>query len=534
MLPGCEPWPDELVERYRRDGYWRGETLAGLIGAWSADHGERTALVAGSDVWSYRRLATRVNRQATGLRQLGIRAGDRVIVQLPNIPEFVSVSLALFQIGALPVFALPSHRRSEIGYLAQHAEAAAYVIPDTFQGFDYLALAREVRAVAPTLRHVIVAGEPEEFLALESVDGEPAALPPPDPRDVAFFLLSGGTTGLPKLIPRTHDDYAYQLRATAEALGVDERSVYLAALPAAHNAALGCPGVLGTLKAGGTVVLAPSASPDAAFPLIERHGVTFTTLMPPFVLLWLDLADVFGADLSSVLLQVGGAKFPAEVARLVRPVLGAPLTHWFGMAEGLLTYTRLDDPEDVVIHTSGRPLAPADEIRVVDEEGRDVAPGEVGELLTRGPYTLRGYYRAPEHNARAFTADGYFRSGDLVRLTPDGNMIVEGRIKDVVNRGGEKVSAEEIEDHLLAHPGIRNAAVVAMADAAMGEKTCAFIVPRAGPLERHTLNAFLRERGLADYKLIDRLDLVDALPSTAVGKVNKAELRRMTAGSPTS
>jgi 2,3-dihydroxybenzoate-AMP ligase len=128
--------------------------------------------------------------------------------------------------------------------------------------------------------------------------------------------------------------------------------------------------------------------------------------------------------------------------------------------------------------------------------------------------------------------DGYFRSGDLVRLTADGNMIVEGRIKDVVNRGGEKVSAEEIEDHLLAHPGIRNAAVVAMAHAAMGEKTCAFVVPRAGPLERHTLNAFLRERGLADYKLIGRLDLVDALPSTAVGKVNKAELRRMTAGSP--
>jgi 2,3-dihydroxybenzoate-AMP ligase len=204
------------------------------------------------------------------------------------------------------------------------------------------------------------------------------------------------------------------------------------------------------------------------------------------------------------------------------------------MAEGLLTYTRLDDPEDVVVHTSGRPLAPADELRVVDGDGRDVAPGEVGELLTRGPYTLRGYYGAPEHNARAFTADGYFRSGDLVRLTPDGNMIVEGRIKDVVNRGGEKVSAEEIEDHLLAHPGIRNAAVVAMADAGMGEKTCAFVVPRAGPLERHTLNAFLRERGLAEYKLIDRLDLVEALPSTAVGKVNKAELRRMTAGSPRS
>jgi 2,3-dihydroxybenzoate---[aryl-carrier protein] ligase len=165
MLPGCQPWPDELAERYRREEYWRGETLAGLIGVWSADHGERTALVAGRDVWSYRRLAVRADRLATGLRQLGIRAGDRVIVQLPNIPEFVAISLALFRIGGLPVFALPSHRRSEIGYLAQRAEAAAYVIPDAFQGFDYLALAREVRAVAPTLRHVLVAGEPEEFVA---------------------------------------------------------------------------------------------------------------------------------------------------------------------------------------------------------------------------------------------------------------------------------------------------------------------------------------------------------------------------------
>jgi 2,3-dihydroxybenzoate-AMP ligase len=279
--------------------------------------------------------------------------------------------------------------------------------------------------------------------------------------------------------------------------------------------------------AGGTVVLSPTPSPEDAFALIEREKVTVTAVVPPIALLWLDAVEWEEADLSSLrLLQVGGSKLGAEPAARVRPALGCTLQQVFGMAEGLLNYTRLDDPSELVVGTQGRPLSPADEIRVVDEDGHDVAPGATGELLTRGPYTLRGYYRAPGHNARTFTDDGYYRTGDLVRVLPTGHLVVEGRAKDQINRGGDKISAEELENHILAHPGVHDAAVVGMPDATMGERTCAYLVPRGQAPTHRELTAFLTERGVAAYKLPDRVEIVDAFPRTSVGKIDKKALGR--------
>jgi 2,3-dihydroxybenzoate-AMP ligase len=534
MIDGCVPWPDEFAALYRENGYWAGRPLGDLLLASAARNADRTAVVCGDRRLSYRELADEVDRLAGGLRRLGVGSRDRVVVQLPNITEFVTLTFALFRIGAIPVLALPGHRASEILHLCRHAEAVAYVVPAKFHGFDYLPLARAVADAVPGLKHVVVVGESSEFTPFSSVRATPARLDPVDPGEVALFLLSGGTTGMPKLIPRTHDDYAYNALACATALGVDERGVYLAANPVAHNAALGCPGVLGTLLVGGTAVLASSPSPDEVFPLIEREGVTLTTLVPPLVKLWMDAAPRAGVDLSGLLLQVGSSKFGPEMARRARAVLGCRLTQWFGVGEGLLTYTRLDDPDDVVLATEGRPLCPADEIRVVDENGADVPAGQAGELLTRGPYTIRGYYRAPEQNARSFTPDGYFRTGDLVRLTATGELVVSGRVKDIINRGGDKVSAEELEDHLITHPDVRDAAVVGLADPTLGERTCAFLIPADGARPRRTaITAFLRELGLATYKLPDQVELVESFPHTAVGKVDKNALRDSAAGTAT-
>ncbi|GAA3410866.1 hypothetical protein GCM10018952_17160 [Streptosporangium vulgare] len=194
------------------------------------------------------------------------------------------------------------------------------------------------------------------------------------------------------------------------------------------------------------------------------------------------------------------------------------------MAEGLLNYTRLDDPRELVDTTQGRPLSPADEILVVDSDGAEVAPGEVGELLTRGPYTLRGYYRAPEHNARSFTPDGFYRTGDLVRVLPSGHLVVEGRDKDQINRGGDKISAEELENHLLAHPAVHDAAVVGTPDPVMGERTCAFLIVRDQAPTLREIKQFLKERGVAGYKWPDRIELVETFPRTPVGKISKKEL----------
>ncbi|MGH3905202.1 MAG: (2,3-dihydroxybenzoyl)adenylate synthase [Pseudonocardiaceae bacterium] len=536
LLEGCEPWPEDFVQRYRAEGYWRDETLGVLLRTWAQRSGQATALVDGEQQISYAELDRRVDSTAAGLRDLGISPSDRVVVQLPNVAEFVIVLFALIRCQAVPVLALPAHRRTEVEHFVAVSEAVGYVIPAMFGGFDYRTLAAEVMSRSPSLRHVLVAGEAGAFTELAQVSGEWApdpALPPPDPAAVAVLLISGGTTGKPKLIPRTHRDYAYLARASAEVCEFTADDVYLACLPVAHNFPLACPGVLGTLGAGGTVVMSPAPSPDVAFALIERERVTVTSLVPPLVRLWLDMAEWASADWSSLrLLQVGGAKLDEQLARKVQPVLGGRLQQGFGMAEGLLSYTRPEDSDDLVVGTQGRPISPADEVRVVDHRGTDVAPGEVGELWTRGPYTLRGYYRAPEHNATVFSPDGFFRTGDLVRQLPSGHLVIEGRLKDVVNRGGEKVAAGELEEHLLAYPTVAQAAVVGVPDETLGELVCAVIrlapgTERAPRLKE--LQSFVLGRGLARYKLPDKLVTFDDFPVTAVGKIDKWELiRRIT------
>ncbi|CNF96123.1 bifunctional enzyme MbtA: salicyl-AMP ligase [Mycobacterium tuberculosis] len=517
-MDGFTPWPPDLEARYKAEGYWTDRLLGDVL----RGDPSRTALVAGADRLTYAELDVRAARAAAGFLSLGLRRGDRIVVQLPNTTSFVVTFLALARIGAAPVLALPAHRESEIRYLCELSEARAYISADRDGDFDYRAMARTL-----PVEHIIVDGEPEEFTALSAIDADPVTIEGPAPTDIGVFLLSGGTTGLPKLIPRTHRDYVYNLEASAEVCGFTSSTVYLVVLPAAHNFALACPGILGVFATGGTVVLSPSGSPDEAFPLIERERATVCAVVPPIALLWLEAATWQDEDISSLeLLQVGGAKFAAERAAEVPGTLGCQVQQVFGMAEGLLNYTRLDDPADLVEQTQGRPLSPADEIRIVDANGEPVAPGEVGELLTRGPYTLRGYYRAPEHNARSFTPDGFYCTGDLVRQLPSGHLIVEGREKDQINRGGDKISAEELENHLLAHPAVHDAAVVGIPDPLMGERTCAFLVIRDGAKAPALpeIKEFLRTRGLAAYKFPDRLEESGIFPRTPVGKISKKTL----------
>jgi 2,3-dihydroxybenzoate-AMP ligase len=225
-------------------------------------------------------------------------------------------------------------------------------------------------------------------------------------------------------------------------------------------------------------------------------------------------------------LQVGGARLADELARRVGPLLGATLQQVFGMAEGLLNYTRLDDPDKVICGTQGRPLSQGDEVRIVDAAGNDLPDGTAGALLTRGPYTPRGYYRAPEQNARAFTADGWYASGDVVRRRPDGNLVVEGRDKDMINRAGEKISAEEVENLIYRLPGVAQVAAVAAPDAELGERVCVFVVPRSGAvITLEAIRQGMAAAGAARFKWPERLEVVAELPVTKVGKLDKKVLR---------
>lgn len=535
-LDGVTAWPVELAERYRAAGYWREETLGGLLRDWAARSGDAVAVRSGradGPCLSYAELDRRADATASGLRSLGIAPGDRVVVHLPNTVDFVVVLFALLRCAAVPVLALPAHRFVEIEHFATLSDAVAYVIPDHHDGFDYRELAERVSAAAPALRHVLVAGEPGRFTALSGLPsvvpsgGEP--LPEVDPGEVAVLLISGGTTGKPKLIPRTHRDYAYNARASAELCGLTSGDVYLASLPIAHNFPLACPGLLGAFGVGASVVLAPAPSPDVCFELIERERVTVTALVPPMARLWTDNAEWDTHDRSSLrLLQVGGAKLDGELARRIPPALGCAVQQVFGMAEGLLNYTRLDAPADVVADTQGRPLCPDDEIRVVSPSGVPVLSGAVGELWTRGPYTLRGYYRADAYNTTAFTADGFYRTGDLVRQLPSGHLVVEGRRKDVINRGGENVSAATLEEHLLAHPSLAAVAVLGVAGESVGERVYAVVTLTAAAGGRapklREVRAFLADRGLARFCSPDKIVVRGELPLTGVGKIDKREL----------
>ena len=531
-MEGYTPWPEDRAAFYRQAGCWKGLTFGRMLERSSKQFADRIAVADHREERTYKELNERATQLAAGLKRLGIGKGDRVVVQLPNMIPYVETIFALFKIGALPVFSLPSHRYNEIRYFCEFSEAKAYIIADTFTGFDYRLLARQVKEEVPSLSHVIVVGEEQEWIPYTSlfVD-EPFEEVHVQGSDVAFLQLSGGSTGLSKLIPRTHDDYMYSVEMSVECCKVTKDTVFLVVLPVSHNYPMSSPGLLGTLYAGGKVVLGRTASPEEAFPLIEKHRVTMVPLVPPLALLWLDAKPGCKEDLSSLeVMLVGGSKFSAEAARRIEPAFGCTLQQVFGMAEGLVNYTRLDDPYETRVYTQGRPMSPYDEIRVVDEEDNDLPPGQSGHLLTRGPYTIQGYYKSPEHNAKAFTKDGFYRTGDIVSVNGQGYLTVEGRDKDQINRGGEKVAAEEVENHLLAHEAVHDAAIVAKPDYYLGEKSCAFVIlchELAGA--KQELKRFLKNRGLATYKIPDDFIFVDRFPMTHLGKVSKKDLRGMLA-----
>ncbi|WP_235535942.1 (2,3-dihydroxybenzoyl)adenylate synthase [Nocardioides sp. Root190] len=532
--------PEDLAAHYRAQGYWIDETFADFVADRTTRFAGRTALV-GVDAHgrphrlTYAALADAASVASARLGAAGVVPGDRVVLALPNVIELVVVVLGCFRMGVVPVFAQPAHREHELSQFCAIADAAAVVVSGDTDGHDQLAL---VERVAADLRGRGLV--PPAVIDVQGWSGSPG--PPDTPGgqvrtsagagSVALLQLSGGTTGVAKLIPRTHADYLYSVRASAEICGLDEESVLLVVLPAAHNFAMSSPGILGALHTGGTVVLARDPSPRTSFRLIADERVTLTSLVPPLAQAWISSARRRMPDLSSLeVIQVGGARLSDAVATEIGPVLGARVQQVFGMAEGLVNYTRLDDPDELALTTQGRPISPDDEIRVVDPDSPDeaeVAPGAEGALLTRGPYTIRGYYGV---ETDAFTADGFYRTGDLVRRLPTGHLVVTGRVKDQINRGGEKVATEEIEGPLLAHPEVLDAVALGLPDPYLGERICVVVrterEERAGQELARELADHLRAAGLATYKLPDQFEFLDTFPVTPVGKNSRRELRQL-------
>ncbi len=513
-MDGVVPFPAEFAARYRARGYWEDRTLDQVFREAFSRHASRPALEAGARRLTYAELGAAAGRLAGWLFQRGLRPRERVVLHLPNCWEFVVLHFALQRVGAIPVMALAAHRRYEIDHYLGLTEAVAYFGTDP-------ARAAELSERHPSLRLVAMR---EQLAGAEGPEPPGLAIDPDDP---CLLLLSGGTTGIPKLIPRTHNDYVYNTKAACAAQGISASSVQLCVLPLAHNMPLACPGVQGLLLHGGRVVLAPSSRARDVLPLVAEHAVTHLAAVPALYIRWLADPALPGCDLSSVrLLQSGGQRLQPEVRRqLARAFPNGFVQENFGMSEGTLFFTRPDDPEEVRLETVGTPVSADDEVRLTDEEGAEVGRGEVGELTVRGPYTLRGYYRAADYNQRVFTPDGFYRSGDLMRRHLSGAYLVEGRIKDLVNRGGEKISAEEVENLILTHPAVRNVACVPLPDPVLGERMCACVIPRVGAqLTLEELGQHLLGLGVAKFKLPERLELLADFPLSAFGKVSKKAL----------
>jgi len=539
-LPGVTPFPPELASRYRAAGYWEDRPQGAVYDEVFAQHGGRTAIVHGDRTVSYSELKDRVDRLARHLLRLGVRPLDRFVMQLPNVPEFVYLYFALQRVGAIPIMALASHRWTEVSAFVELAGARGYIVPHRLDGFDFAELASRLRARYQGLDLVLSVGG--AFPGAESVTellGHDASTPASalddvvvDPEEPCVFQLSGGTTGVPKLIPRTHNDYVYNTRAAVAVNDVRSDDCLLVTLPIAHNFPLACPGISGFFMRGARIVLSGSTRPDDVFALVERERVTHLELVPALLIRCTNSNSISTRDLSSLrVINTGGQKLQPEVKRRAEELMPTcRVQEVFGMAEGLLCFVRLDDPPDVRYETVGRPVCPDDELLLVDDDGHPIPDGEIGELLVRGPYTLRGYYGVPEYNARTFTPDGFYRSGDLMRRHPSGSYVVEGRKKDLINRGGEKISAEEIENLILSHPAVLNVACVPMPDPVLGERMCAFAILREGhALRLDELVAFLAEKGLARFKLPERLEVVDDFPLSKFGKVAKNVLSEVAA-----
>lgn len=519
----------EIINQYEETDFLEKVTFGECLKKWAKDYENKIAVIDGDEKISYATLDKKVDFMASGLKNIGIKKGDNVVVQLPNTISFVIICFALFRLGAVPILARPAHREADLNGIFELARPKAYIIPDKFLGFDYRKMARNIVEKYPYVDHVIVDGINEEFLNINEVQESDFVFELPLYTDIALLSLSGGTTGTPKLIPRTHSDYIYNVKMAARKSKMNYDTIYLAALPVSHGFAFANPGILGTFTVGGTVVMCKNTSPDEILPLIEKERVTITSLVPAAVNLCLETLEWDKSnDISSLeVLLVGGSVLEEKVGRCIMSEMSCRLQQVLGMSEGLICMTSLDDPDEIIVSCQGKPISERDEIKIVDENLIEVKEGVFGELITRGPYTIRGYYCASEESKKFFTKDGFYRTGDKAKITPEGNVVVSGRIKEQINRAGEKIMPLEVEGHLCKHKDIKEAVVIGIPDDVLGNSIFAFLMTENKALTLTDIHEFLKKIGVSRYKMPDQIGFIEYWPVTSVGKIDKKALMEL-------
>jgi non-ribosomal peptide synthetase component E (peptide arylation enzyme) len=525
--------PAELAEKYEREKLWLQKTAFGILAERAAAHPDRIAIKDKNGALTYGALKEKIERAARFYRSIGIGRGDVVTIQLPNRVEFAVAFIALELLGAIANKVNPDFRARELDYMLKFSGSSAYVFPREWKDFDYAGMARALQQANPALKRlIVVCGEVEGMHDFDA--GVTAAAPIDaadkvhmDPNEVCRMCFTSGTTGDPKCALHSFNTTLYAVDLLNHDMQVTERDVLLVFLPLGLN--WGYITLLQSILAGATLVLLERFNPRTALDLIQSEKVTYIPTAPAGLVALLNAPDAESFDVSSLRVVItGGASAAVETIREYQKRMKGHLIELYGMLEaGFQTYTRFTDDPQKVNGTIGRPVR-AMELRIVDGQGNDVPPGDIGELMSRGPSIHLGYHNNPTANAQAFTADGWFRTGDLGRVVDaDGNVQITGRSKEIINRGGKKFFPREVEEILYTHPLVMHAAMIGLPDARLGERNCLCVVPKGGAAPTlEEFIAFLRDQ-VADYKLPESVEQFRELPMTGSGKIQRHVLREL-------
>jgi non-ribosomal peptide synthetase component E (peptide arylation enzyme) len=537
LLKGYQPYRKEDAELYARRRWWTGLTCGGLLDKAADIYPERIAVVDSQARLTYGQLRETADRLAIALLDLGLKPLDKVLLQLPNWHEFAYIYFALQKIGAIPVLLIDRYRQYEANHLCRTVQASAWIAPGAWGGVDYASIIDDVLKNNPQTKHVIMvrASESCPYHRVEDLiapvrwskeAAERLESCRPDPSEVAHMGPTGGSTGIPKVALRAHHDILCSTEYATAAWELNLHDTILLATPIGHDLTF-TKGFLGIVGAYGRAVMLDSTDPARICAAIQQEKVTAVVWVPTVAARLLDFSGLKDYDLSSLKkMHCGGGKSQPELIKAVQEKLDCVYFNACGSTEGLSCMTRSHYDVDRICRTVGKPTCPYDIYRIVDTDGRELPSNAEGELLIKGPSIFIGYYNNQEENDIAFTTDGFFRTGDQAMIDETGDVILCGRLKDTIKRGGESISAPEIETLISQHPDVVLVAVVGMPDPEMGERVCAYIQPRTGAkLDFAAVISFLKGLGASVLQLPERIEFVDAMPLTQTEKVDKSYLR---------
>jgi len=528
---------EAMITEYVKRGYWDTSVISDFWDRNAILYTHKEAIVEENARLTWYQAKQQIDRIALSLLELGIKRDEKIAVQLYNCAELFTFRLACEKAGIIAVTLLHNFRHAEVLSILRHTEAIGIVIPLEFRKFNHFKMIQEIRTDLPSLKYIFVIGDdvPEGAISVKEMAERPLEEKyPPDylqktkfsPFETFQIATTTGTTGMPKCVEFTSCVRQSTGRVIAKRLKMTREDVVGAFAPVIAG---GCfnEAYRAAPMVGAKIVLAKYFTPEEIIPLIEKEKVTIIASISTILIRILDYPEFEKYDLSSIrIVKHGGAPLPYDQGLKVWKKFNRPVVPAYGGLDvGTISSSFTHYPKETLLNTVGKPLDGV-EIKLVDENNKEVSIGGIGEVVVRGPHCQPGYYGDPQATQEAWQ-DGWFHTGDLASFDTEGRLTIRGRCKDIIIRGGQNIYPLEIENMLLRHPKVLKAAVIGMSDIEMGEKVCAYVVPKSGEeFSFSEMAQFMKDQGIALFKIPERLELINDLPLTGGIKVDKKQLRQ--------